>query len=99
MMKRSISLILALVLVLSVLFVQPSGAKAADNAGANVLVATKETEDLFTQWATGKYSYIRLANDDVWTMNGENLVIDLAGFDLTVSGTASAFKVTVKCSK
>ena len=89
MMKRSISLMLALVLVLSVLFVQPSGAKAADNASANVLVATKETEDLFTQWATGKYSYIRLANDDVWTMNGEDVLLDLAGYDLTVSGTGN----------
>ena len=89
MMKRSISLILALVLTLSILLVQPSGAKAADNATAEVLVATKEMEDLLSLWATGKYSYIKLTSDDVWTMNGENLVIDLAGFDLTVSGTGN----------
>ena len=93
MMKRSISLILALVLAMSVLIVQPNGAKAADNAATEVLVATQDTEKMFSEWATGKYSYIKLQSDDVWTMNGENLVIDLAGFDLTVSGSGhiSAF--------
>ena len=89
MMKRSISLFLALVLAMSVLIVLPNGAKATDNAATEVLVATKETEDLLSLWATGKYSYIKLTSDDVWTMNGENLVIDLAGFDLTVSGTGN----------
>ncbi len=93
MKKRSISIALCFALVLSLLLVPPSFAEAAADSAAEaaVLVADAETssDDLLSAWATGSYSYIKLQSDDVWTMNGENVVIDLAGFNLTVSGTGN----------
>jgi len=46
-------------------------------------------DDVLTAWATGNYAYIKLYGNDSLAMNGEDIVVDLAGFDLTVTGTGN----------
>ena len=77
---------------------------SADEAGAlrcwptgAALVKADGTEaspdDVLTQWATGEYAYIKLYGDESFELNEQNIVIDLGGFDLTVTGNGkiSAF--------
>lgn len=59
----------------------PTGAALVKADGAEV-----SADDVLTEWATGNYAYIKLYGDETIALNGQSIVIDLAGFDLTVSG-------------
>ena len=72
------------------------GALRCGKSGA-VLVGSdgSETvsEDVLADWETGAYAYIKLCGDDAFDMNGQELIVDLAGYDLILTGTGkiSAF--------
>ena len=66
----------------------PTGAALVKADGTEV-----SPDDVLTAWATGDYAYIKLYGDESLVLNGQNIVIDLGGFDLTVTGNGkiSAF--------
>ena len=47
------------------------------------------TEDALKDWKTGKYAYIKLCGEYALDMNGEDILVDLAGNDLIVAGTGN----------
>lgn len=59
----------------------PTGAALIKADGTEV-----SSDDLLADWATGNYAYIKLYGDDTLELNGQNIVIDLGGFDLNVTG-------------
>lgn len=66
----------------------PTKAMLVDAAGKTVFA-----QDVSAEWATGKYQYIRLFGDAALTLEGQELVVDLCGNDLQVTGngTVKAF--------
>lgn len=78
------------------IIVAGDGALRCGKSGA-VLIGTDGTEvvsqNVLADWATGRYAYVKLCGDDSLDMNGQELIVDLAGYDLTVTGTGklSAF--------
>ena len=46
-----------------------------------------EAEDPLTQWVQGKYAYIKLCTDAAWDMAGQEIIVDLNGYTLTVNGS------------
>lgn len=94
-MKKSIlSVLVCFAAVFAICLTLPHVAAAQTGS---VLVSADGTEtssdNILTDWASGNYAYIKLYQDGALAMNGENIVIDLAGNDLTVTGTGkiSAF--------
>ena len=63
---------------------QVGGVALVDAKGNAVL-----TSDPINQWATGKYSYACLCSDYTLTGNVGGLVVDLSGFDLSLSGSGT----------
>ena len=66
----------------------PTKAMLVDAAGNTVFA-----QDVSAEWATGKYQYIRLFGDAELALEGQEIVADLCGNDLKVtgSGTVKAF--------
>ncbi len=62
----------------------PEGAQLVDASGNQIA-----SDDLLTDWAAGSYSYIKLFGDENLEMLGEDIVVDLNGYDLTVTGTGT----------
>lgn len=95
MRKHILPFLLCLVVAVAAFFALPQTA-AAQTAGA-VLVAADgsqtSSDNILADWSAGSYAYIKLCGNDSFDMNGETIVVDLAGYDLTVSGSGhiSAF--------
>lgn len=88
MNKKVFSLLLCIIAVLSVVLWQTTKpAEAAQELTPYVADASTTAADVMTAWATGSHNYVQLGADLELTLNGEELVIDLAGCDLTVSGS------------
>ena len=91
MKKLIVPLLLCLTVAIGAFFVLPQMA-AAEATGA-VLVAADgtqtPTDNVLEDWAAGSYAYIKLGGDASFAMNGEDLIVDLAGYDLAVSGNGN----------
>ena len=94
-MKRRISVFVlcALVAVAVSAFILTAPAKAAEELTPYETTASTTPEEVLSAWATGNYSYIKLGAGLELTLTDGNIVVDLAGNDLTVngSGTVNAF--------
>lgn len=62
----------------------PTKAMLVDAAGKTVFA-----QDVSAEWATGKYQYIRLFGDAALTLDGQEIVVDLCGNDLQVTGNGA----------
>ena len=94
MKKRILSLFLfALVVVAATAFLLKAPAKAANDPVPYVTDGTTTPQAVLDAWATGNYSYVKLGANLELTLTDGNIVVDLAGNDLTVngSGTVNAF--------
>ena len=93
-MKKRISILFlcALVVAAMVAFLLVTPASAAEG---QIYVTDGDTtaEDVLAAWATGNYNYVKLGANLEITLSGGEIVVDLAGKDLTVngSGTVNAF--------
>ena len=93
-MKKRISILFlcALVVAAAVAFLLVAPASAAEEQ-TYVTDGNTTAEEVLTAWATGNYSYVKLGASLEITMSGGEMIVDLAGNDLTVngSGTVCAF--------
>lgn len=93
-MKKRISVLFlcALVVAAAVAFLLVAPASAAEEQ-IYVTDGNTTAEDVLTAWATGNYSYVKLGASLEITLSGGEMIVDLAGNDLTVngSGTVCAF--------
>ena len=91
-MKRKLIPFLVAILVVATLCVAylPAVSKAAE---AKIFVAEASTEaaDVVSAWNSGEYDYVQLAADKEIVLNGEQLKVDLAGYDLTVTGKGKVY--------
>jgi len=62
----------------------PTKAMLVDAAGKTVFA-----QDVSAEWATGKYQYIRLFGDVELALDGQEIVVDLCGNDLKVTGSGA----------
>ena len=62
----------------------PTKAVLVDAAGKTAFV-----KDVAAEWATGKYQYIRLFGDAELALDGQEIVADLCGNDLKVTGNGA----------
>lgn len=62
----------------------PTKAVLVDAAGKTAFV-----KDVPAEWATGKYQYVRLFGDAALALDGQELVVDLCGNDLQVTGNGT----------
>ena len=95
-MKKSVwtwILCAALVLCVAVWFIT-APAEAAVELTPYVTTGETTADAVMQAWATGQYSHVQLGADLALTVeSSDNLIVDLAGHDLTVSGSGkvSAF--------
>ena len=74
------------------IIVDNKGSICCENKGPAMVAADGTqtgTQDALADWNTGKYAYIKLCGDHALDMNGEDILIDLAGNDLVVTGTGN----------
>ena len=84
-MKRKIfSILLCVIVALVALLHLP--ANAAQDLQPYVTTEASTAEEVLSAWESGRYSYIKLGADMALTLDGQNLVVDLAGFDLNLKG-------------
>ena len=91
MKRKMLSVLLCVAIALTVVLFFP--ADAAVEKTPFVTSATTTAEDVLAAWNTGDYSYIKLGADLNLPMSGQNVVVDLAGKNLAVTGNGklSAF--------
>ena len=91
-MKRRISVFVlcALVAVAVSAFILTAPAKAAEELTPYETTASTTPEEVLSAWATGNYSYIKLGAGLELTLTDGDIVVDLAGNDLTVNGSGSS---------
>lgn len=91
-MKRKLIPILVALLVVATVFAicLPAVSKAAEEKvyTADDSVAS---EDIVAAWDSGEYDYIQLAADTEIVLDGQKMVVDLAGYDLTASGKGKLY--------
>lgn len=87
MKKRILSLLLSVAFLIGMVVVPTPTTLAATEALP--YLATGSAEDALTAWATGNYGYIKLQAAMEMTLEGQSPVIDMAGYDLTVSGSGN----------
>ena len=91
-MKRKLIPILVALLVVATVFAicLPAVSKAAEE---NVYVADDSvaSEDIVAAWDSGEYDYIQLAADKEIVLDGQKMVVDLAGYDLTATGKGKLY--------
>ena len=86
-MKKILSLLTGLALALVVLVWSFSVSTNAEQVlQPYVTQANTTTEEALSAWESGKYSHIKLGADLELTLNGQTLVVDLAGFGLNLKG-------------
>lgn len=87
MNRKVISVLLCIVAALSVLLWQTTKpANAAQDLQPYVTTDASTAEKVLSAWESGRYSYIKLGADMALTLDGQDLVVDLAGFDLNLKG-------------
>ena len=88
-MKKSVlSVLLCAVLVLGfVLFNTAIPSMAAEELTPYVTDSTTTADEVLSAWSSGNYSYVKLGAGLELPMAGGEIIVDLAGNDLTVSGT------------
>jgi len=90
MKRRAIPMLaIALAVLVAVLLLLPLNSNAAD-AYLSVTEGM-DSNEVLSDWTSGDYSYIRLDADMEITLSGEQIVIDLAGNNLTVDGTGKVY--------
>lgn len=90
MKQKVISVLLCIVAVLSVLLWQTTKpANAAQELLPFVTTVDTTAQEVLTAWESGSYSYIKLGADLEVTLDGQAIVVDLAGNNLTVSGNGT----------
>ena len=86
-MKKTMSLLICLILVLVALLWGLSVPTQAEQTLQPYITTENTTpEELLAAWESGQYSYIKLGADLTLTLDGQDLVLDLAGFDLNLKG-------------
>ena len=89
-MKKRVSLLICAALVLAVLTWNLSVSTGAEQVlKPFVTTAATTAEEVLAAWDSGDYSYVKLGADLELTLNGQNLVVDLAGYDLSVAGNGT----------
>lgn len=88
-MKRIALFSIGFILMLTILLIPTFGAGESTAVLVTENDVTSEPDQLLSDWESGDYAYIKLLADTDLTMNGEELLVDLAGYQLTVSGTGS----------
>ena len=87
MKKKFISVLACALVVLGVvLFYTSAPAKATEEPVPFVTDSTTTAEEVLAAWESGNYSYVKLGAALVLPMSEGTIVVDLAGYDLTVSG-------------
>ena len=88
MNKKWLSLLLCIVAVLSVVLWQVSApVKAEQELTPYVTTAETTAEEVLAAWATGSHSYVKLGADLTLPMTEGEIAVDLAGNNLTVTGS------------
>lgn len=91
-MKRKLIPILVALLVVATVFAicLPTVSKAAEES-VYVVDDTVASEDIVAAWDSGEYDYIQLAADTEIVLEGQKIVVDLAGYDLTATGSGKLY--------
>lgn len=87
MKKRMICFCLCITLLLSVVIAPVPVAHAVTER--QPYLATGSGTDALSAWDTGNYSYIKLQSAMELILDGQTLILDMAGYDLSVSGTGN----------
>lgn len=93
MKKHLIPMLVCMLAVAVAAFLLAPPANAAGELTPYVTDGSTTADDVLTAWATGNYSYVKLGAGLELTLTDGNIIVDLAGNDLTVngSGTVNAF--------
>ena len=87
MNKKWLSFLLCIVAVLSVVLWQVSApVKAEQELTPYETTSATTAEEVLAAWATGNYSYVKLSKEMTLPMTAGEIVVDLAGNNLTVTG-------------
>ena len=91
MKRKMLSVLFCVAIALAVVLFSP--ADAAVEKTPFITSAATTAEEVLSAWASGNHNYIKLGADLELSVNGQDLVVDLAGKNLTVNGTGelSAF--------
>ena len=90
MKKKVLPIFLCVLAVcLLVIFQFSAPASAAEEKAPFVTDSSTTAEAVLAAWNSGEYSYVKLGADLVLPIADSNIIVDLAGKNLTVSGSGS----------
>lgn len=91
MKRKLLPILIVLAAALAIVFVQLPTVSDAAGTSVYTVDAAVSSAEVVTAWNTGSYDYVCLTTNLELALDGEEIVIDLAGYSLTVSGNGKLY--------